>query len=189
MIHSLFEYLRNRQTPKIRVLHIIILLLVISQILVSNFMGFTHTGEIKTNPLNFFGTWTHICTGLFLLPTALTFTFFLIKEHGLKYFFPYLFGNLNQVKDDISKLLKFKLPAPEAGGLATIVEGLGLGALFLALLSGLTWFISWRLNVSWSSDVMKLHKFIVGLIEAYVVGHGVMGLLHVYLFSREKIKE
>ena len=189
MIHSLFEYLRNRQTPKIRVLHIVVLLMVISQIVVSNFMGFTDTGEIKTNAINFYGTLTHICTGLTLLPIALIFAFLLIKEHGFRYFFPYIFGELNQVKNDIKKLMNFKLPDPEAGGLATIVEGLGLGALFLTLLSGLTWFISWRCNAPWSPDIMNLHKLIVGLIEAYVIGHGAMGLLHIYFFSRENKAE
>ena len=149
MVRSIFGYLRNRQTPKIRIFHIVVLLMVASQIVVSNFMGFTSTGEIKRNAVNFYGTLTHICTGLTLLPIALIFTLLLIKEHGVRYFFPYIYGDLNQVKLDIKKLMNFKLPDPEAGGLSTIVEGLGLGALFLALLSGLTWFVSWKFNALW----------------------------------------
>ena len=189
MIHSIFEYLRSRQTPKIRVFHIVVLLMAVSQIIVSNFIGFTGTGEIKRNAVNFYGTLTHIGTGLTLLPIALIFTFLLLKEHGLRYFFPYIFGDLKQVKMDIKKLLNFKLPDPEARGLSTIVEGLGLGALFLALLSGLTWFISWRLNAPWAPGIKNLHKLIVGLIELYIIGHGAMGLLHIYFYSRGKTDE
>lgn len=184
MIHSVLEYLRNRQPPKIRFFHIMVLLLVISQIFVSNFMGFTNTGEISGNTIKFYGTWIHIITGIILLPIALIFSFLTLKEHGFKYFFPYVFADFEQLKNDIDKLKKFEIPDPEAGGIAAIVKGLGLGALFLTILSGLTWFLCWNYNVRWASDIKEIHGAIVGLIDAYVIGHGGMGLLHIYLSTK-----
>lgn len=186
MFHVILEYLRNRQPLEIRLLHIVVLLAVISQIFVSNFIGFTDTGEIGGNALRFYGTWTHIITGMILFPIALIFAALVIREHGFRYFFPYLFGDFRQLKSDIDKLKKFELPDPEAGGLAAIVKGLGLAALFSALLSGLTWFLSWKYNARWSNDIKDIHAFLVGFVEVYVVGHGGMGLLHIYLSARKK---
>jgi cytochrome b561 len=186
MLHPVLEYLRKHQSPKIRYLHVIVLLLVMSQIIVSNFMGFAATGAVSGNIIKFYGTWIHIITGLTLLPIALLFAFFVIKEHGIKYFFPYVFGDFSQLKVDLLKIKNLELPNPEAKGLATIVQGLGLGALFLALFSGLTWFVSWKYHAPWAHSVKEVHEFLVGLIEAYIVGHGGMGLLHIYLSSRQK---
>jgi hypothetical protein len=117
---------------------------------------------------------------------AFVFALLVMREHGFKHFFPYLFGDFKQLKNDINKVIKFDLPAPKLGGLAAIVEGLGIGALFLALLSGLTWFIVWEYNVQWSHYVKELHESLVGLIEAYIIGHGSMGLLHIYLSTKNK---
>ena len=131
------RYLRNRQPAKIIALHIIVLLSALSQIVVSNFMGFTGAGGISTKSLNFYGTWTHITIGLCLLPITFVFLVVVIRERGFKYFFPYFYGDFTQLKSDITKLKKFNLPEPESGGLAAIVKGLGLGALFLTLFYGM----------------------------------------------------
>lgn len=186
IIDTVLEYLRNRQPPKILFLHIVVLLLVISQIFVSNFIGFTDTGEIIRTTLKFYGTWTHIITGITLLPIASVFSLLVMRAHGFKYFYPYLFTDFNQLKRDIKTLKKFKLPDPEAGGVAAIVKGLGLAALFLVLLSGLSWFLSWKYNVRWSNEIKALHGFLVGLIEVYIIGHGGMGLLHIYLSTKNR---
>ena len=184
MKNAILEYLRNRQSPKIRFLHIVVLLLVIIQIFVSNFIGFTNTGEIIGNPMKFYGTWIHIIIGLALLPIACMFILLVERDHGLNHFYPYLFSDFKQLDNDINKLKKFELPDAKAGGLAAIVEGLGLGALILALISGLAWFMSWNFNVRWSSNIRELHAGLVGLVEAYIIGHGCMGLLHIYLFTK-----
>jgi len=186
ILREVWEYLRMRQSTKIRFLHLVVLLAVISQIIASNFIEFTKNGEIVGKPIDFYGTWIHILTGMVLLPVAIVFTFLLLKEHGFKYFFPYLFGTFEQVKNDIDTLKRLELPEPDDGGLATIVQGLGLGALFLALLSGLAWFIAWKYNIPWSHSIKELHESLVGLIEFYIIGHGGMGLMHIYLTLRHK---
>lgn len=189
MIHSVLNYFRAHQPPKIRILHFIVLFAVISQILVSNFIGFSGSGEIASNAPQFYGTWIHIITGVILLPVALFFTALVIREKGVRYFYPYLFGNFDQIKSDITQLRQLELPEPKAGGLAATVIGLGLGALFLAICTGLLWFFSWEAGKEWSYAVMNFHGGIVGLIELYLVGHGGMGLLHIYLSTRSSTKE
>jgi hypothetical protein len=41
-----------------------------------------------------------------------------------------------------------------------------MGALFLVLVSGLTWFLSWNYNISWSNEVKEIHEALTGLIQA-----------------------
>ena len=177
-MQSTVEYLRERQPPLVRYLHIIILCLVLSQLLVSNFMGFTDSDEISKKANEFYGTWIHIITGLTLLPIVLIFIFVELKSHGHKYFFPYFYGNVTQIKHDLQKLKKIELPDSNPHGIATIVQGLGLGALALVLLSGFTWFVSWTYHASWSDSIKEVHELFTGLIEVYVIGHGGMGVLH-----------
>jgi hypothetical protein len=61
-------------------LHLAILVLVISQIIVSNFMDFTDAGEISDNNIEFYGAWLHIITGLFIIPLALVFLTAVLKK-------------------------------------------------------------------------------------------------------------
>ena len=180
IIHVVLQYLRERQPPVVRNLHITILCLVLSQIIVSNFMGFTDSGEISKKTIEYYGTWIHISTGLSLLPITFVFIYVELKRHGIKHFFPYFFGNFSQLKEDLKQLKQFKLSKPSAYRIAVTVQGLGLGALTLVILSGLTWFVSWIYMAPWADSIKELHKLLTGLIEAYVVGHGGMGLLHLF---------
>jgi len=180
IIRITLEYLRERQPPVVRFFHITILCLVLSQIIVSNFMGFTGNGEISKKTVEYFGTWIHIGTGLSLLPITFIFIYIELKRHGITYFFPYFYGNFSQLKEDIQQLKQFKLPDPSAYGIAAIVQGLGLGALTLVVLSGLTWFLSWIYMAPWSDSIKEFHELLTGLIEAYIVGHGGMGMLHLF---------
>lgn len=176
------QYLRERQNPLIRSLHITIILLVLSQIIVSNFMEFSTSGEISSNTIEFYGTWMHILTGLVLFPIAVIFLVVELRQHGFKYFFPYLSGEFTQLANDIKQLVKFKLPEASDFGIAAIIQGLGLGALFLVLVSGLLWFITWNAGFSWAHDVKEVHEFFTGLVQAYMIGHGGMGILHIFSY-------
>ena len=181
IIQITLQYFRERQPPAVRLLHVIILCLVLSQILVSNFIGFDNNGEVSKKTFEYYGTWVHIGTGLSLMPFSFGFIYIELKRHGIKYFFPYLYGNFSQTKKDMQKLKEFKLPEPDAYGIAAIVKGLGLGALILVLLTGSFWFVSWIYMASWSNSIKQLHELSTGLIEAYVLGHGGMGLLHLFI--------
>jgi len=179
------DYMWEKQSTTVRFFHFAILVLVISQIITSNFMGFTSTGEIKKNLVDFYGTWTHIVTGLTLFPLAFAFIFVELKTHGFNYFFNYLSGDFSQIKKDISQIKQLKLPDANANGIATLVQGLGLGALALVLLTGSAWFLSWISGAPWAKSIKELHELMTGLIEAYVAGHGFMGLLHIYQFTKK----
>jgi cytochrome b561 len=186
IIHIIYGYLRERQPRAVRFLHITILCLVLSQIIVSNFMGFTDNGEISKKAVEYYGTWIHIATGLSLLPLTFVFVYIELKRHGIKYFFPYFYGDFSQLKKDIKQLKEFELPEPSAYGIATIVQGLGLGALTLVVLSGFTWFLSWIYMAPWADSIKELHELLTGLIEAYVLGHGGMGMLHLFFHLKSQ---
>ena len=178
---TIINYLQQRQTPTIRFFHIAILFLVLSQIIVSNFIDFNDNGEISRNFIGFYGTWIHIITGLLLVPLALLFTFIELKQRGFNFFFPYLSGDNEQLKADFNQLKKLQLPEPSDKGLAAAVQGLGLGALLLVVFSGLIWFIAWINGVSWAEDIQEIHGFLTGLVITYFFAHGFMGVLHIFL--------
>lgn len=144
-------------------------------------MGFADNGEISRKSGEFYGTWIHIITGLTLTPIVLLFIIIELKSHGFKYFFPYFYGNYGQIKGDFQSLQRLQLPEPNPYGIATIVQGLGFGALALVVLSGMTWFFSWQSGASWSDAIKEAHELFTGLIVAYVIGHGGMGALHIFL--------
>jgi len=184
MFNTTKKFLQERQTRPVRILHVAIIALISSQLIVSNFMAFSDTGDISSNTIEFYGTWLHIITGLILIPVAITFLFVELRRHSLKYFFPYLYGEFTQLSSDIKHLFKLKLPEESDYGITGSIQGLGLGALLLVLLTGLLWFITWNANLSWSDDIEDLHKLLTGLVQAYMIGHGVMGVLHIFVYSK-----
>lgn len=182
------EYLSERQSPAVRGLHIVVLFFVLSQIAVSNFIKFNKNGEISSNIVEYYGTWAHIISGISLIPLSLFFVFFVMKGRGFKYFFPYFSGEYSQLKNDFLQLKQLKLPEPSAYGVASTIQGLGMSALFLVLLSGLLWFISWTYGAPWTDFMKESHELLTGLVIAYVVGHGCMGILHIFYIAKDQAK-
>ena len=180
------KYLRSRQNPAVFYLHITIILLVLGQLLLSNFIKFNEAGEISKNAIYFYGTWAHIITGLFLALISAVFITFVLKAHEIKNFFPYLHGDYAQVVTDINKLKQLKLPEPNPGGLASIVQGLGLGALILVLFSGSAWFVFWRAGYQGANVFKEMHGMLTGLVITYIIGHGGMGVFHILSILRNE---
>ncbi len=185
-IPAIKQYIRDRQTPLTATLHIVVICLVLSQIIVSNFMGFTNTGEISKNLIHHYGTWIHIITGLITLPIALVFIYVVLKNRGLNYFFPHKQADYAQIKNDFKQLKNRKLPEANAMGIAAVVQGLGLGALIVVLLSGLIWYLSWSNGLAWSGFLKETHENLTSLLITYMVGHGCMGVLHMYFAIKQK---
>lgn len=79
------QYLKERQKPSVRLLHISIIVLVVSQIIVSNFMAFNNSGDVSSNTVELYGSWLHIITGIFLIPIAVLFLIVELNRHSLKY--------------------------------------------------------------------------------------------------------
>lgn len=186
ILSLLKNYLHEKLPPAIRHTHIIIMLLIISQIIVSNFMEVERNGDIGSQGIEFYATWAHFITGLILVPLTLLFVVLEFKRRGFSYFFPYLSGKFTQITKDFKQLLSFKLPEAQPYGLAAIIQGLGLGSVLLVVASGLLWFIGWNIGASWEHDIKELHELLTGFVEAYLIGHGLLGLLHVFLLNKEK---
>lgn len=184
LLNSIWKFFGIYQTRKIRVIHLLILLLVITQIVISNWMEIAKTGVIVDQGYQFYCTWLHIILGVSLFFLVLYFIINRMKNKGIHHFFPYLFGDLSQIKKDIKLLSNLKLPESSANGIATSVQGLGLGALFLVVSSGLIWLFLWLQNSPLADEAKNIHKTLTGLIEIYIIGHGSMGLLHFILWYK-----
>jgi hypothetical protein len=181
---DIWTYFGQSQPVFIRVMHLMVIFLVVSQLITSDFVDLDHARHLGDSISFDFGTWTHIMPGLALAVIATIFVLTELSHRGLKYFFPYLWGDLSQLKADMSALAGRKLPEALPGGLAAIIQGLGLGALTLTLLSGLTWFLLVQAGSGLAHAAIELHQTLTGLVVAYVIGHGGMGMLHIILWMR-----
>ncbi len=187
MLTFIKNYFAQKFTPTIRYLHYVIAALIIAQIVNSEFIEINKQGIISQQFFEFYATWGHFFIGLFLLTLSLLFIILQLNKHSFSYFYPYLFGDISQLKSDVNSLKQLQIPETQAKGLAAIIKGLGLGALFLTAASGAAWFYLWFFNLPYAHDIKELHELFTGLIEAYIVGHGALGLIHIY-FEYEKTR-
>lgn len=110
------------------------------------------------------------------------------NQRGFRYFYPYLWGDFKQIKEDINSLLAKKLPDSSPKGLAATVQGLGLGALSIVILSGIAWFILWLQQSPLALEARSIHKSLTILIEIYIYGHGGLGIIHFIIWKKSKNK-
>ncbi|MFR8056147.1 MAG: cytochrome b/b6 domain-containing protein, partial [Bilophila wadsworthia] len=162
---------------------------VILQILSSFAMHMLSSGQINPALSSWLASWYHILSGLLVVILSLLLAADSLTRRGFHYFFPYLWGDTEQLKKDIQASLRFKMVPPRPKGLATAVQGLGLGALLLVVLSGLIWFILWRNGSSFAGLALETHKNVTLLIELYLIGHGCMALLHFFVWQRNKARQ
>ncbi len=186
MFKAINKYFTEKLTPLVRYLHYSILFLVLLQILLSNFIEINDDGVIGQSIIEYYSTWAHIGVGLSLVALALVFAIVELSKHGYLYFYPYLSGDFSQLKSDLRKLKSLEVPDASPRGLAAVIQGLGLGALLLVALSGAIWFVLWSYDLALADDVKEIHELLTGLIEAYVIGHGGMGLIHIFIVFKEQ---
>ncbi|EJD6083006.1 cytochrome b/b6 domain-containing protein, partial [Providencia rettgeri] len=96
--------------------------------------------------------------------------------------------DFKQIKEDINSLLAKKLPDSSPKGLAATVQGLGLGALSIVILSGIAWFILWLQQSPFALEARSIHKSLTILIEIYIYGHGGLGIIHFIIWNKSKNK-
>ncbi|MCL2913623.1 cytochrome b/b6 domain-containing protein [Shewanella corallii] len=175
------SFLFSRLPPAETWLHAIVMSAVLLQLLSSFFMHVhVDTPLTKLTPVD----WYHVFAGLGLLVLAPVFMALLLKRRHLRDLYPWLFGQFQQLKTDLRILKGLSLPDAQPGGLAACLEGLGLLALLLAVFSGAFWLAGITLGWQTAPDLLGLHKALVGLIEAYVWGHGGFALLHLLVWRR-----
>ncbi len=185
---DIWAYFGQSQSAFTRLLHLSIILLVASQFITSDLVDLKHASHADQSIAFSFGTWAHILPGMLLAFLAMIFVASELYQHGLQYFFPYLRGDLTQLKKDVQTLAARKLPEVVPGGLPAIVQGLGLIVLGSTLLSGLTWFILAETGSGLAHTVIEVHEALTGLVIAYLIGHGGMGLLHMVLWIRSRTR-
>ncbi|CAM7845322.1 cytochrome b/b6 domain-containing protein [Klebsiella quasipneumoniae] len=182
------EQLRNalphKDTPFFRMLHIIVATLILLQIISSNF-----TESEALRDLNITGvvTWFHIVSGLALIALGAVMLVWMLNTRGFRYYFAWSTFDFRGVVEDSKQLMTFRLPEAHAGGIAAMIQGLGVLALLAVALCGGLWFVldtaSWA-SPSLAETVLHWHKFLTVFIETYFWAHGAMGVLHIFLSFR-----
>lgn len=183
----MWKFLGFFQSPFLRRLHAMVVVLVVLQLCSSAGMHIVFATNFSASPLVFVVDWYHMLAGLGTLCIGLFMTGYSFSQRGLRRYFPYLWGDTEQIVKDLRMSLRGELPAPRAGGLATAVQGLGFGALLLTALSGAVWFALWRLGAGAASTeiALSIHKTVVNLLILYFLGHGGMALLHFVVWQRK----
>lgn len=188
-IKLLWRFLGFFQRPVVRVMHAMIVVLVILQIGSSLGMDGPPQHAATSGTVAYLASSWHILEGLFLVIFSCVFIWKSVSQRGLKYFFPYLWGETEQLRKDIAASLHFKMVAPRPGGLATAVQGLGIGALLLTVFAGFSWFVLWRVGSPQASMALTLHKTAVILLVLYLIGHGGMAVLHFVVWQRSMARK
>jgi hypothetical protein len=188
MNEPLRNALPHKDSPFFRLLHIVVAVLILLQIVNSNLTdseipgGFTLTGIV---------TWFHIVSGFALIGLGCAMLVWMLTQRGFHYYFCWLKLDFRGVAEDIKTLISLRLPEAHAGGMAALIQGLGVLALLGVAICGGCWFV---LNTTLgpssmlTRDVLSLHKFLTVFIETYFWAHGAMGLLHIFLTVRDKRK-
>ena len=164
----LWRFLGFFQPPLLRFLHALVIGLVALQVLTKLFgLGMSH-----------------VILGLVLCLAGFALVGCSLWKRGLRHYFPYLWGDTEQLAKDVAAIRSGRLIiAPRPKGLATVVQGLGMGALSMALLTGLWWFRSWQMGHI-SQTAASMHSLFVWLLLAYAVGHGGMAMGHFFFWKK-----
>ena len=188
MNENLRNALPHKNTPFLRVLHIIVAVLILLQIINSNL---TESDALSDYTLTGFVTWFHVITGLSLIVLGFVMLAWMLTQRGFRYYFAWVVLDFRGVVEDIKMLISFRLPEAHAGGIAALVQGLGVLALLgVALCRGFLFALNTALGTSpvLTETVLHVHKFLTVFIETYFWAHGAMGLLHIFLTVRSQRK-
>lgn len=170
---QLWRFLGFFQPPLLRLLHASVVLLVAVQVL-TQLAGLSMT---------------HIIMGLVLCMLGLGLIALGLCTRGPRHYYPYLWGDMEQMKKDMAAIRSGKLIiAPRPKGLACVVQGLGMGALSMSLITGLWLFRSWQMGEI-SHTAANMHGIFVFLLIAYAVGHGGMALGHFFFWKKSAAKK
>ncbi|HBR2160078.1 cytochrome b/b6 domain-containing protein [Klebsiella quasipneumoniae] len=191
MTTSFKNALPHQDTPLFRVLHIIVAVLTLTQIINSNLTESEALGQLSPTGIV---TWLHVITGFGLLLCGFIMLFWMLTQRGFQYYFSWMLMDFRGIAEDFRTLRQFSLPEAHSGGMAAVVQGLGVVSLLGVAACGGLWFF---LNELFGPDdvlthqILHLHKFLTVFIETYFWAHGAMGILHILitLHSQQLRKE
>lgn len=188
MNKQLRNALPHKDTPFFRVLHIIVAFLILLQIINSNLTESSSLGDPTVVGIV---TWIHVISGFALIVLGFVMLVWMLVNRGFRYYYSWLALDFRGITEDIKTLFSLRLPEAHAGGIAALIQGLGVLALLGVALCGGLWFVL-NANLGSSSvlvrDVLHFHKFLTVFIETYFFAHGAMGLLHIFLTVRDQRK-
>lgn len=128
----------------------------------------------------------HMYIGIFTFFVALA--FFITKlcdQHKVKFLrlYPYNKPGLTAIASDLNTLFHGRLPVRSAGGLAGMIQGLGLLLVLGLGFLGTVAFTLWNTPVGpslshWGSTIIGFHKDLGVLLWWYLAGHMFMATLH-----------
>lgn len=177
----LWKFMGFFQRPSIRILHALLTILIIVNLLLGyNLCSIKDSASFCSSLL-----WVHISVGITITLLTILFIPLCLFYKGLKHFYPYLWGKPTQLMKDIKASLSFKLIPPTSGGLAAVVQGLGLGALLLTILAGIIWFIGWQTSGSYAHFFKDIHEVGATLLGIYLLGHGTMAFIHFFVWQKK----
>ena len=173
-----WRYIR-RHFPNIalRYIHASLAILILFQILNSNLVHVSASGLVKDGGIGEFGLWVHGIFGIVASVLTILLCVFLLRSKSLKDFYPYLWGDFQQIKDDGQQLLRGVWPESNPRGMANVVQGLGVIALIGTEITAIIWLILWYQHWPLANTFREIHKFCTGWVEAYIIVHGSLALL------------
>ncbi|MBZ6386760.1 cytochrome b/b6 domain-containing protein [Pantoea piersonii] len=184
MAVNLRNALSHQGNSVIRTLHIIVAVLVLAQIINSNLTEREALGQLSLQGIV---TWLHVISGFGLLFCGFIMLYWMLTQRGFLYYFSWVRLDFRGIAEDFSMLRQFRLPEAHTGGIAAIVQGLGVLSLLGVAACGGLWFF---LNIIYGPDsvlthqILHLHKFLTVFIETYFWAHGAMGVVHFFLTFR-----
>ncbi len=168
----LWKFLGFFQTSFLRIWHVIAIFVVTAQLI-----------KIVRTPI--IDSW-HIELGLLLVPFICIFLFVSFKRRGFRYFFPYFWGDIVQLRKDIEVVKKGGIPAPRPGGLPGVIQGIGFVFFFLTVALGFTWYVLWDSMPRFSVDFLNYHRYTALILAIYALGHGCMALRHFTIWKKSQ---
>jgi cytochrome b561 len=167
-----------------RILHLLLLVIVVHQLVNSQFIERPETGE----PTPWLMT-IHEYVGLASVAAVLAFWIWTVVRRGetslgrlLPWFSP---DRLSDVWTDLvaqaRRLLRLQAPSDEDGALASAIHGLGLLVLTGMAVTGAVYFVADGTLVG--RAFLTLHKMAANLMWAYLIGHAGLAVLHRILGS------
>jgi cytochrome b561 len=178
-----------------RLLHILIAVLVISQVTTSQFM--VAPGKNREEDLLFE---IHEYTGIvtfFLIFGLWVYTFSRARGTRPGLLFPWFSRNtLSALAADarlhLRALMKFRLPDHQQNSpLASAVHGLGILLIVLMAGTGVTWFIGMQFGnmaQSWAKAAKEVHELFSNLVWAYLIGHAGIALIN-HFAGKQRLSE
>ncbi|ADU71703.1 cytochrome b/b6 domain-containing protein [Pantoea sp. At-9b] len=180
---NLWRSLPHEDAPFFRLLHIIVAVLILAQIINSNF---TEREALDEHSLVTVITWLHIVSGLGLIVLGVVMLAWMFSQRGFRWYFAWLRADFRAIRQDLLTLVKGRLPEAQSGGIAATIQGLGVVSLLAVAITGGLWFAVYNSQGASSTlahSLLHWHKFLTTFIEIYFYAHGAMGISHILLES------